>query len=144
MLFPKKHKRNYHHVAGHCHLFWKGPKWLTRRHRQKDLALELLTKLMQGLFLSSTRENKGISACWKRAFTMEWGAYLAKPERIKKNALFRKNGSALLHGDIFFYAFWEKAYCCGFHECWLETPLTGGERVYSCYPVSQKLNRQFH
>ena len=41
----------------------KGQKWLTRRHRQKDLALELLTKLMQGLFLSSTRENKGLSAC---------------------------------------------------------------------------------
>ena len=37
----------------------KGQKWLTRRHRQKDLALELLTKLMQGLFLSSTRVNKG-------------------------------------------------------------------------------------
>ena len=41
----------------------KGQKWLTRRHRQKDLALKLLTKLMQGLFLSSTRENTGISAC---------------------------------------------------------------------------------
>ncbi len=41
----------------------KGQKWLTRRHRQKDLALELLAKLMQGLFLSSTRENTGISAC---------------------------------------------------------------------------------
>ena len=41
----------------------KGQKWLTRRHRQKDLALELLAKLMQGLFLSSTRENKGLSAC---------------------------------------------------------------------------------
>lgn len=24
MLFPKKHKRNYHHVAGHCRLFCKG------------------------------------------------------------------------------------------------------------------------
>jgi len=24
MLFPKKHKRKYHHVAGHCRLFCKG------------------------------------------------------------------------------------------------------------------------
>ena len=40
----------------------RGQKWLTRRHRQKDLALELLAKLMQGLFLSSTRVNKGLSA----------------------------------------------------------------------------------
>ena len=84
----------------------KGQKWLTRRHRQKDLALELLTKLMQGLFLSSTRVNKGLSACEKRVFTMEWRAYLAKPERINKNALYIINGSAPRHGDIFFYAFW--------------------------------------
>jgi len=27
----------------------------------------------------------------------------------KKNALYRINGSAPRHGDIFFYAFWEKA-----------------------------------
>jgi len=40
---------------------------------------------------------------------MEWRAYLAKPERIKKSALYRINGSAPRHGDIFFYAFWEKA-----------------------------------
>jgi len=64
---------------------------------------------MQGLFLSSTHENTGISACEKRAFTMEWRACLAKPERIKKSALYRINGSAPRHGDIFFYAFWEKA-----------------------------------
>ena len=62
---------------------------------------------------------------------MEWRACLAKPERIKKNALCRINGSAPRHGDIFFYAFWEKAYRCDFHERWLETPLTRGERVYS-------------
>ena len=55
---------------------------------------------MQGLFLSSTRENTGLSACEKRSFTMEWQAYLAKPERIKKNALFRKNVSALLHFEV--------------------------------------------
>jgi len=36
---------------------------------------------------------------------MEWRAYLAKPERIKKSALYRINGSAPRHGDIFFYAF---------------------------------------
>jgi hypothetical protein len=24
MLVPKKHKRKYHHVSGHCHLFCKG------------------------------------------------------------------------------------------------------------------------
>ena len=62
---------------------------------------------------------------------MEWRAYLAKPERIKKSALYRINGSAPRHGDIFFYAFWEKAYCCDFHECWFKTPVTRGERVYS-------------
>ena len=44
----------------------------------------------------------------KEAGTMEWRAFLAKPERIKKNALYRINVSAPRHGDIFFYAFWEK------------------------------------
>ena len=60
---------------------------------------------------------------------MEWRAYLAKPERIKKNALYRINGSAPRHGDIFFYAFWEKAYCFDFHEYWIETPVIRGGRV---------------
>jgi hypothetical protein len=50
---------------------------------------------------------------------MEWQVFLAKPERIYKNALYRINGSAPRHGDIFFYAFWEKAYRCDFHEHWL-------------------------
>ena len=54
---------------------------------------------MQGLFLSSTRLNTGVSACEKKS--LPWrGAYLAKPERIKKNALFRKNVSALLHFEV--------------------------------------------
>ena len=48
---------------------------------------------MQGLFLSSNRENTGVSACEKKSSPWR-GAYLAKPERIKKNALYRINGSA--------------------------------------------------
>ena len=31
---------------------------------------------------------------------MEWRAYLAKPERIKKNALYRINGSAPRQKEI--------------------------------------------
>ena len=62
---------------------------------------------------------------------MEWRAYLAKPERIKKNALYRINGSAPRHGDIFFYAFWEKAYRCDFHDYWPQTPVIRGGIIYS-------------
>ncbi|CQR72174.1 hypothetical protein SpAn4DRAFT_5063 [Sporomusa ovata] len=40
---------------------------------------------------------------------MEWRAYLALPGRICVSAFWRINGSAPRHGDIFFYAFWEKA-----------------------------------
>ena len=39
----------------------KGQKWLTRRHRQKDLALKLLAKLMQGLFLSCARHGRSLT-----------------------------------------------------------------------------------
>ena len=62
---------------------------------------------------------------------MEWRAFLAKPGRIQKNALWRINGSAPRHGDIFFYAFWEKAWRFDFHEHWLGMPVTPGGKVYS-------------
>jgi len=39
---------------------------------------------------------------------MEWQVFLAKLGRIHKNALYRINGSAPRHGDIFFYAFGKK------------------------------------
>jgi hypothetical protein len=64
---------------------------------------------MQGHFFILSLRKYGNFCLLKKTVTMEWRAFLAKPGRIRNFALWRINGSAPRHGDIFFYAFWENA-----------------------------------